>query len=523
MEFEERRHCPRAKLDQLAYISLQSGNGGIVLDVSEGGLSFHAAVPMEAEKLIGFRLSVKSAYEIEATGELAWNDETRKSGGLRFIELPDELHEQIRIWLGESRLPVGAGRSPVSAGIQFSTGSVDHSTFHKVSQPLSASRSGSHSRGRDHHVSRPLPVTHTNIGWRTTILVYLVLAALGLGGASLLFVRHAAQNYVQEEIATDARDSLLTAQTALRQNGMTLSRKADLLATLVAMTPTNDSTLQDSIDNPLIAEGSDLVVLTDGANQIVALHTSNQSMTAIAAEGLLLRSVRKGNPADWWYVDGNLYQVALQSVDGSPMAQNRSGTVVVGRQVDYATVQILGDTSGSHVALSYGGEVVASSLNAFDRYELAQKLHDQPTSGQIQIGQQRFYSRSLDLTSGSGPVVRLLVLKSYKEATAFLGELNDLFIRLTEVALMVSFGLVILVASRSRDRLRPFTHKFSRAPEAVLLIVPKWARDKIVHITRGLIESSFPERSGTEATARKSRLPSSYGQEGPAKVNLEAR
>lgn len=483
MEFEERRHYPRAKLDQLAYISLQSGNGGIVLDVSEEGLSFHAVVPMEARKLIGFRLSVKSADEIEATGELAWNDETRKSGGLRFTKVPDELHEQIRVWLGQSQLALGTGRSAVpTAEIQFSAGSVDHSTSRKVSQPFSASTSGSHSRGRDYHVSRHLLVTHANIGWRTTLLVYLVLAAVGLGCASLLFVRRAVQNYVREEIATDARDSLLTAQTILHQNATTLSRKADLLATLVAMTPANDSTLQDLIDNPLVAEGSDLVALTDGANQIIALHTSDQSMTVIATERLLLRSVRKGNASDWWYVDGNLYQVALQSVGRSPMAQNRSGTVVVGRQAGYATVQNLGATSGNRVALSYGGEVVASTLNAVDRYELAQKLHDQPTLGQIQIGQERFYSSSLDLTSGSAPVVRLVVLKSYKEATAFLGELNHLFIRLTEVALMVLFGLAILVASHSRDRLRLFTHTFSRSLEAVLLMVPKWARDKSMPI-----------------------------------------
>jgi hypothetical protein len=486
MELEERRHYPRAKLDQLAYISLQSGNGGIVLDVSEGGLSFHAAAPMEAGKLIRFRLAVRSVDEIEASGELAWNDETRKSGGLRFLKLPNELHEQIRIWLGHPQLAVGAGRSPVpTTEIQFAAGSPDHSTPREVSQPLSANRSGSHSSGQNYHVSRSMPVTHANIWWRTTLLAYLVLAALGLSCASLLFVRRSVQNYVQEEIARDARDALRTAQAALHQNATTLSRKADLLATLVAMTPTNDSTLQGSIDNPLVAEGSDLVALTDGANQIIALHTSNRSMTATAAERLLLGSVQKGNPSDWWYVDGNLYQVVLQSVDRSPLGQNRSGTVVVGRQTDYATLQDLRGMSGSDVALSYGGEVVASTLNPFDRYELAQKLHDQPASKQIQIRQERFYASSLDLTSGSGPVVRLVVLKSYKDATAFLGGLNHLFIRLREVALVVSFGLAILVASRSRDRLRLFTHTFLRWLEAVLLTVSKWTRDEIVHITRG--------------------------------------
>ena len=72
---EERRHDARVKLNHLAYIRLQSGNGGIVLDVSQSGLGFHAAGPIETDELIRFRLSVKPVDQLEATGELAWNDD----------------------------------------------------------------------------------------------------------------------------------------------------------------------------------------------------------------------------------------------------------------------------------------------------------------------------------------------------------------------------------------------------------------------------------------------------------------
>ena len=65
MEIEERRRYPRTKLDRLVYINLPSGNGGIVLDVSEEGLRFHAAAPMDAGDLIHFRLSVKPLNEID--------------------------------------------------------------------------------------------------------------------------------------------------------------------------------------------------------------------------------------------------------------------------------------------------------------------------------------------------------------------------------------------------------------------------------------------------------------------------
>ena len=110
-----RRLSKERSRDRLAYISLQPDNGGIVLDVSEGGLSFCAAAPIEVEKLIRFRLSVKSTDRTESTGELVWNDKTRRSGGLRFIKLSDELHEQVRIWLVPP--PLVPPQSGVGAGL----------------------------------------------------------------------------------------------------------------------------------------------------------------------------------------------------------------------------------------------------------------------------------------------------------------------------------------------------------------------------------------------------------------------
>ena len=99
----ERRLSIRKPLERLAYISLPFNNGGIVLDVSEGGLGFHAIAPVEADGPIHFRFAVDSSKRIKAVGELAWKDETGKTGGLRFTELPDEIREYIREWAAQSR------------------------------------------------------------------------------------------------------------------------------------------------------------------------------------------------------------------------------------------------------------------------------------------------------------------------------------------------------------------------------------------------------------------------------------
>jgi hypothetical protein len=98
----ERRLSIRKPLEHLVYLSLPSNNGGVVLDVSEGGVGFHAIAPVEADGLIDCRFSIDSAARISAVGELAWKDETGKVGGLRFTQLPNEVREQIRVWAGQS-------------------------------------------------------------------------------------------------------------------------------------------------------------------------------------------------------------------------------------------------------------------------------------------------------------------------------------------------------------------------------------------------------------------------------------
>jgi PilZ domain len=101
---QERRLSIRKTPDYLAYISLPSDNGGIVIDVSEGGLGFHAVAPVETDGPIHFRFAMDTTERVTAVGELAWKDETGKTCGFRFTELPEEVREQIRVWIGRSNL-----------------------------------------------------------------------------------------------------------------------------------------------------------------------------------------------------------------------------------------------------------------------------------------------------------------------------------------------------------------------------------------------------------------------------------
>jgi len=99
----DRRLNLRKTPKHLGYLSLPPDNGGVVLDVSEGGLGFQAIAPVRAKGPIQFRFAIDSPTRIKAVGEVAWIDDTGKAGGLRFTQLPEGVREKIRVWVSQPK------------------------------------------------------------------------------------------------------------------------------------------------------------------------------------------------------------------------------------------------------------------------------------------------------------------------------------------------------------------------------------------------------------------------------------
>jgi hypothetical protein len=111
LAWSERRQSTRTTLSGVVYINFDSDNGGIVLNISEGGLCFHSVAPVQREGAIRFWFSGHK-QRIEADGEITWIDETRKTGGLRFTALPAEGHEQIRNWISQPSMRLAVEKPP---------------------------------------------------------------------------------------------------------------------------------------------------------------------------------------------------------------------------------------------------------------------------------------------------------------------------------------------------------------------------------------------------------------------------
>ena len=312
------------------------------------------------------------------------------------------------------------------------------------------------------------------------LLFSFVLMTACLSCATLFAVRYSGQKHAREEVVAEAHTSLLTFDVLFHQHQKALARKADLLATKAAMAGDDeDFDAKQDAGHALESDGSDLIAVADRSNNMVVLHASQSNFPIPAAKEMLARSLANGSASDWWYVGGSLYQVALQQIG------HQSGTVIVGREIDYRAVHDMGRISASQVVLTYDRNVVASTLRPIEEQEAGKKLQNASSLSQIEIGDDEFFADSLDLNSGSGPVARLTVMKSYSEATAFLTSLNHLLLVLGLVAVLVGAVLVFLISDAFTRPLANLLEGF-RALERGDYAYPLQAHggDEVAHATR---------------------------------------
>jgi TonB family protein len=96
---DRRAHLRRRPLP-LAYVDLGENNGGIVLNISAGGLAIAAVEVLHEEHLPRMRFQLpQSNVRVEATGQIAWTGESKKEAGVRFVDLSEEAAAQINNWL----------------------------------------------------------------------------------------------------------------------------------------------------------------------------------------------------------------------------------------------------------------------------------------------------------------------------------------------------------------------------------------------------------------------------------------
>jgi TonB family protein len=115
----DRRLHPRQQVRALVYVKLDEGNGGIVLDLSEGGMSARAVSSLVDESLpcMRFQLSPSQGW-IETAARVVWASDSKKVVGLEFAGLSPQERSQIREWLSQDFIPKRIARRREAASTE---------------------------------------------------------------------------------------------------------------------------------------------------------------------------------------------------------------------------------------------------------------------------------------------------------------------------------------------------------------------------------------------------------------------
>ena len=111
---DRRRAARRSVVDELLVpVSLAGDNGGLVLDVSEAGLSVQAVGRLQSGTVTELRFHLPDTNaRIHARGEVRWAEESGRAG-IRILAFDEGSSNQIRMWMARSKPAVEV--APVSA------------------------------------------------------------------------------------------------------------------------------------------------------------------------------------------------------------------------------------------------------------------------------------------------------------------------------------------------------------------------------------------------------------------------
>jgi hypothetical protein len=126
----EHKSFSEKKPQQLVYLELGVGNGGMMLSLSEDGFRFRAVTPVRANGTLPFAFALDGTHRMEGSGVIEWVEEDGKSGGLRFTEVSQEFRSALSAWLSSDSSGQMASREVTPAA------AVPLDTMEKIRQEL---------------------------------------------------------------------------------------------------------------------------------------------------------------------------------------------------------------------------------------------------------------------------------------------------------------------------------------------------------------------------------------------------
>jgi putative methionine-R-sulfoxide reductase with GAF domain len=102
----ERRRCLRQMVHAPAFASFDGVSGGMILDLSEEGLSMQMSDGLDSRSIdkdrpVRMEIDLSPSGHVETTGYIAWADALGRAG-VRFSDLPEAARRRLNEWLTEN-------------------------------------------------------------------------------------------------------------------------------------------------------------------------------------------------------------------------------------------------------------------------------------------------------------------------------------------------------------------------------------------------------------------------------------
>jgi signal transduction histidine kinase len=306
----------------------------------------------------------------------------------------------------------------------------------------------------------------THFRLRTQLFVATLLIICGLTGALLLIIRHTVRVETDRQVRDGTEASVRAFESVQRQREQQLSRTAAMLADLptlkAQMTTEHAPTIQDASTSWWKLSGSDLFILAMPDRRIVAFHVTKPGWPQEAAERDLKRSVEQGEDASWWYDNGRLYEVFLQTITaGTGPSSQELGFLVIGYQVDSTVAEHLAMEAGNQIALASGDRLIASTLPPKDEAAMQRWLSEanpeaNPEAYEIALDTDRYAVSSVLLHGALPSPVRCYVMMPLGPVNSFMNRLNRTIFILGASAILFGallFGFVSSTITQPLDNL----------------------------------------------------------------------
>ena len=306
----------------------------------------------------------------------------------------------------------------------------------------------------------------TNLRLRTQLFIATLLIICGLTGALLLIIRHTVSVETERQVRDGTEASVRAFESVQRQREQQLSRTAAMLADLpilkAQMTTEHAPTIQDASTSWWKLAGSDLFILAMPDRRIVAFHVTKAGWPVEIAERDLKRSVEQGEDASWWYDNGRLYEVFLQTITAGvgPNAQEL-GFLVIGYQVDSTVAEHLAMEANNQIALATGDRLIASTLPPKDEAAMQRRLSESrletnPQEHEIALDTDHYAFSSVLLHGALPSPVRCYVMMPLGPVNSFMSRLNRTIFILGASAILfgaILFGFVARKITKPLDNL----------------------------------------------------------------------